>query len=107
MWIIWNNRCSRGNDLRAEILKKFDPQSADNIVVNRRNHTIFLSGAVLLALGVITIGVTFIPTTRPVSWWITLPLIVLGAVISGRRSTPAGIRRDDRGVLLSLSLIHI
>ena len=91
----------RGNDHRAEFLRKFDSRSADNIVVNRRNHTIFLSGAVLLALGVTTIGVTFIPTTRPVSWWIALPLIVLGAVISGRRSTPAGIRRDDRGVLLS------
>ena len=61
----------------------------------------FLIGSLFMAAGSAVLAVTFVPTDRAVAWWVALPLILVGANISARRTTPAGIRRDGRDVILS------
>lgn len=69
--------------------------------VTRDPERQFLIGSVMLAIGSAILAVTFVPTHRAVEWWAALPVILVGANVCARRTTPAGIRRDGRDVLLA------
>lgn len=68
-----------------------------------RSHPLrlFLAGSFACTIGVAAIATSITPTERTLWWWAVLPVIVVGATISGRRTTTAGIRRDGRDVILS------
>jgi diguanylate cyclase (GGDEF)-like protein len=72
----------------------------DRSVAGHHEHH-FLIGSLFMAAGSAVLAVTFVPTDRAMAWWVALPLILVGANISARRTTPAGIRRDGRDVILS------
>jgi len=76
------------------------PGDEDRPVSSRHEHH-FLIGTLFVAAGSAVLAMTYVPTHRAVAWWAALPIILVGANISARRTTPAGIRRDSRDVILS------
>jgi diguanylate cyclase (GGDEF)-like protein len=60
-----------------------------------------LTALMLLATGVLLgVAIALLPSHRPLAWWVVLPLLWLGAVLSARRVTTAGLHRGGRDVLI-------
>ena len=73
----------------------------ENRGVTKAHEHQFLIGSLFVTMGSAVLAMTHVPTHRAVAWWVALPIILVGANISACRTTPAGIRRDNRDVILS------
>lgn len=56
--------------------------------------------AVLFAGVVLGVAIALLPGRRPLAWWAVLPVLWLGAVLSARRVTTAGLHRGGKEVLI-------
>lgn len=60
-----------------------------------------LTVAMVLVTGVMLgVAIALLPPSRPLAWWAVLPVLWLGAVLSARRVTTAGLHRGGREVLI-------
>jgi len=82
-------------------LKQSVRTNDENRGVTKAHEHQFLIGSLFVAAGSAVLAMTHVPTHRAVAWWVALPIILVGANISACRTTPAGIRRDNRDVILS------
>jgi len=82
-------------------LKQSARTNDENRGVTKAHEHQFLIGSLFVTMGSAVLAMTHVPTHRAVAWWVALPIILVGANISACRTTPAGIRRDNRDVILS------
>lgn len=60
-----------------------------------------LTVVMLLASGVLLgVAIALLPSTRPLAWWVVLPVLWLGATLSAKRVTTASLHRGGKEVLI-------
>lgn len=82
-------------------MKKSGTARSDDLFVRSNAFRLFFFGTLICTIGVIAVAVRVTPSDRSLDWRWVLPVLVVGAAISGRRTTTAGIHRDGRDVILS------
>lgn len=60
-----------------------------------------LTVAMVFATGVLLgVAIALLPRQQPLRWWVVLPVLWLGSVLSARRVTTAGLHRGGKEVLI-------